>query len=105
MTSSASTRPAPRGARTTFAVAAGGGAGIMGMIPLTAVAGEWWVLGATFALLVGTAALVVAGFFALLEQSGDPVAADGAATSARDTVAVGPAGERRRLTRPILRSA
>ena len=105
MTSSASTRPAPRGACTTVALAAIGGAAVAAMIPLTAVAGDWWLLGATFAMLVGTAALVVVGLFGLLAQSGDPAAGGLAVTPAPDAMAVGPARERRRLGLPVLRSA
>lgn len=100
MTSSATTVST----RTHLGAAAAGGVMVMGLIPLTAVVGEWWLLGATFATLLATAGLVVLGLFGLLAQTGESAAKARAATKRR-----APAGTRAERTRSprraLLRSA
>ena len=95
MTTSSNTRPARLDSRAAFGLAAVGGSAVMGLIPLTAVAGEWWLLGATFATLLATAGLVVLGFFGLLAQTGDAVL-DARATASKRLAPAGrgPAVER-----------
>lgn len=100
MTSSESTVPSPVSSRGTLGVAAAGGVAVMGLIPLTAVVGEWWLLGVTFAALSATAALIVIGLFGLLAQTGEPI------REARPAKRRAPADmPRRRLRVPVLRSA
>ena len=81
---------------TSFGLAAAGGAAVMGLIPLTALVSEWWLMGATFLALMATAGLVVLGFFGLLARTGEP--ADGDRVAVNGLVADGgrPARERGR---------
>ncbi len=80
MTTSSNFRSSRSNANATFGLAAVGTTAVMGLIPLTAVAGEWWLLGATFATLLVTAGLLVSGLFGLLAQTGDALA-DGRQTA------------------------
>lgn len=97
-----SSRPS---ANAAFRFAAVGGAAVMALIPLTAVAGEWWLLGATFATLLATAGLVVVGLFGLLAQTGDALA-DRRPTVKQRVTPVGPVPATERGPRvPALRPA
>ena len=95
MTTFSNTRAARVDTRAAFGLAAVGGVGVMGLIPLTAVAGEWWLLAATFATLLATAGLLVLGLFGLLAQTGDTVVdARPAAKKRRAPAGTGPVAER-----------
>lgn len=103
MNFSASTGSTLTGSRATLGLAAASATAVIALIPLTAVVGEWWLLGVTFAMLMATAGLVVLGLFGLLAQTGEPVAATAArATGARRAT---PSGASRRRRVPVLRSA
>ena len=100
MPASQNTVPSSVTSRGTLGGAAAGGVAVMGLIPLTAVVGEWWLLGVTFTALSATAALIVIGLFGLLAQTGEPL------TDARTAKRRVPAGAPRRRARvPVLRSA
>ncbi|CAA9489525.1 MAG: hypothetical protein AVDCRST_MAG38-2547 [uncultured Solirubrobacteraceae bacterium] len=94
MSNFAGTNPASPTPSATFGLAAAGGATVMGLIPLTAVAGEWWLLGVAFAALLLTAGLVVRGFFGLLAQTGDPAIDGRTPVARRRPAAARPASER-----------
>lgn len=102
MTHSTTTGSTLTDSRATLGLAAAGATAVIGLIPLTAVVGEWWLLGVTFAMLLATAGLVVLGFFGLLDQTGEPAAM----TTAPGSSPAAPrlAGERRRRAL-VLRSA
>ena len=104
MTSSTISTAAGSSSRVTVGLAATGAVAVMGLIPLTALVGEWWLLAATFAVLAGTAALVVLALLRLLARTGDSASRRTAEVSSPEPAA----GTRAAVRRPrgaLVRSA